>query len=278
MIIGVLHPGEMGAAVGAALRTAGQTVVWASSGQSPATAHRAEEAGLEDVGTLEELGRRSDIAIALCPPHAAVDVARAVPRFAGIYVDANAVSPATAGTIAGLVGRCVDGGIVGPPPRRPGTTRLYLSGADAPFVAHLFGGTVVDARVISESLGAASALKMAFAAWTKGTSALLLAARAVARAEGVEELLLDEWRLSLPHLPEQSNAAARSALGKGWRWVGEMGQIAETFAAAGLPDGFHRAAAEIYARSPHGEYAAQDKALERVLAALLENPEGQGLP
>ena len=266
--IGVLHPGEMGAAVGAALRAAGQTVVWASPGRSAATAKRAEEADLEAAGGLEELARRSDVVFALCPPHAAVAVARVFPRFAGIYVDANAVSPATARTIAGLVDRCVDGGIVGPPPRRPGTTRLYLSGADAPFVADLFAGTIVDARVVSENLGAASALKMAFAAWTKGTSALLLAVRAVARAEGVEETLLEEWQLSLPHLPEQSIAAARSALGKGWRWVGEMDEIAGTFSAAGLPDGFHRAAAEIYRRSPRGDYAAEDEALERMLAAL----------
>jgi hypothetical protein len=269
----LLHPGEMGAAVGAALRAAGQTVVWASTGRSAATAKRAEEAGLEDVGALEDLGRRSDVVVSLCPPHAAVEVARAFPHFAGIYVDANAVSPATARTIAGLVGRCVDGGIVGPPPRSPGTTRLYLSGADARLVAGLFDGTVVDTRVVSEDLGAASALKMAFAAWTKGTSGLLLAVRAVARAEGVEETLLEEWRLSLPHLHDQSIAAAQSALGKGWRWVGEMDEIAEAFAAAGLPDGFHRAAAEIYGRSPHGGQADEAEALERVLAALARRPD-----
>jgi hypothetical protein len=278
VIVGLLHPGEMGATVGAALRTAGQTVVWASPGRSAATAKRAEEAGLEDVGALEELGRRSDVVVALCPPHAAVEVARAFPRFAGIYVDANAVSPATARTIASLVGRCVDGGIVGPPPRAPGTTRLYLSGPDAAFVAELFAGTIVDTRVVSADVGAASALKMAFAAWTKGTAALLLATRAVARAEGVEEALLDEWRISLPQLPEQSIAAARSALRKGWRWVGEMDEIAGTFAAAGLPDGFHRAAAEIYRRSPHAEDTDEDAALERVLSALIGTPGARESP
>ncbi len=277
MTIGVLHPGEMGAAVGAALRAADQTVVWASTGRSAATAKRAEAADLEDVGTLEEFGRRSDVIVSLCPPHAAVEVARPFSRFPGVYVDANAVSPATARAIADLVGRCVDGGVVGPPPRRSGTTRLYLSGADAPFVADLFAGTKVDARVVSSNLGAASALKMAFAAWTKGTSALLLAVRAFARAEGVEETLVDEWRLSLPHLPEQSIAAARSALGKGWRWVGEMEEIAAAFTAAGQPDGFHRAAAEIYGRSPHDEHADEDGALERVLAALAGRPDASGL-
>jgi hypothetical protein len=109
---------------------------------------------------------------------------------------------------------------------------------------------------------------MAFAAWTKGTAALLLGIRAVARAEGVEQTLLDEWAISLSHLPEESAAAARSALTKGWRWVGEMNEIADTFVTVGLPDGFQRAAAEIYRRTPH-EPAEGDRSLERVLSALL---------
>jgi len=244
--VGILHPGEMGAAVGAALRTTGATVLWASDGRSAATARRAAKAGLEDAGTVEALVRRSEVIVSLCPPHAAVDVASVARGFDGLYVDANAVSPATARQIAALVGRYVDGGVIGPPPRAPGTTRLYLSGADAPRIAELFAGTTVDARVVSERIGDASALKMAFAAWTKGTAALLLAIRAVAEAEGVEEALLAEWALSFPELPDRSLAAARSARAKGWRWVGEMEEIAATFEADGQPGGFHRAAAEIF--------------------------------
>jgi 3-hydroxyisobutyrate dehydrogenase-like beta-hydroxyacid dehydrogenase len=266
--IGVLHPGEMGAALGAALRAKGETVLWASSGRSPATLDRAREAGLEDVVTLEELARRSEVIVAVCPPHAAVGLARSIPSFAGVYLDANAVSPTTARKIAGLVSRYVDGGIIGPPPRDGGTTRLYLSGDEASLVADLFAGTIVQARVVSEHDAAASAVKMTFAAWTKGTAALLLAIRAVARLEGVEETLLDEWRTSLPQLPDQSAAAARSALSKGWRWVGEMTEIADTFVEAGLPDGFHRAAAEIYRRSPRAPAGDDAKNLERVLAAI----------
>jgi 3-hydroxyisobutyrate dehydrogenase-like beta-hydroxyacid dehydrogenase len=266
MAIGLLHPGEMGAAVGAALRAKGETVLWASSERSAATAERARTAGLEAVEAVEELARRSDVIIVLCPPAAAVEVASSVPRFAGIYVDANAVSPATARTISGLVGRYVDGGVVGSPPREPGSTRLYLSGVEAAFVAELFAGTIVDARVVSEDVAAASAVKMAYAAWTKGTAALLLAIRALARVEGVEETLLEEWRASLPELPDRSVAAARSALAKGWRWVGEMDEIADTFAAGGLPEGFHRAAAEVYRRSPHAP--VDEESLETVLASL----------
>jgi 3-hydroxyisobutyrate dehydrogenase-like beta-hydroxyacid dehydrogenase len=267
--VGLLHPGEMGAAIGSVLRAKGKTVLWASEGRTDSTVRRARNAGLEDVRGAEELTRRSDVIICLCPPHAAVEVASALPPFAGIYVDANAISPSTARLVAEQVGAFVDGGVVGSPPRTAGTTRLYLSGGDAHQVADLFADTIVQVVVVSAEPGDASAVKMVYAAWTKGTSALLLAIRAVARAEGVEETLLDEWRMSLPRLPDQSLAAARSALAKGWRWVGEMDEIAETFAAAGLPDGFHRAAADIYRRAPRATDA--DESLERVLAALLDS-------
>ena len=249
----------MGAAIGATLRGVGETVLWASAGRSAATAERAQQAGLEDVGSVQELSQRCDLLICLCPPHAAVAVAEAVPPFSGIYVDANAISPARAHAIAGRVGRYVDGGVIGPPPSSPGTTRLYLSGLEAGSVAEIFAGTTLEATVVSDQPGVASALKMAYAAWTKGSAALLLATRAVARADGVEEALLREWRKSLPHLEEQSAAAARSALRKGWRWIGEMEEIAQTFAAADLPDGFHLAAAEMYRRAANEAVDADNR-------------------
>jgi 3-hydroxyisobutyrate dehydrogenase-like beta-hydroxyacid dehydrogenase len=221
-------------------------VLWASDGRSAETAQRAEDAGLEDAGTVDELARTSDVILSVCPPHAALDVARSVTGFTGVYVDANAISPATAHAVADTVARVVDGGIIGPPPQSLGTTRLYLSGVEADTVAELFAGSAVDARIVSEEVGAASAVKMTYAAWTKGTAALLLAVRSLARSEGVESTLLEEWELSLPELPEHSVRAARSAATKGWRWVGEMEEIAATFASAGLPDGFHLAAADVF--------------------------------
>ena len=178
-----------------------------------------------------------------------MEVARTASGFGGIYVDANAVAPETARTIAGLHERFVDGGIVGPPPDRPGTTRLYLSGGEADEVAALFAGTNVDARVISGEPGAASALKAAYAGWTKGSAALLLTARELARAEGVEDALLAEWRLSLPELEQRLAGAERSARRKGWRWIGEMEEIARSMAAQDLPTGFHEAAAEVFRKT-----------------------------
>jgi 3-hydroxyisobutyrate dehydrogenase-like beta-hydroxyacid dehydrogenase len=180
--------------------------------------------------------------------------------FGGLYVDANAVSPATAREVAGIVAASgagyVDGGIIGTPPVAPGFIRLYLSGPRAGEVRELFENSPVDAMVVDRGLvggggdvGAASAVKMAYASWTKGSAALLLAARALARAEGIEDVLLAEWGLSQPGLEARADGAARSAASKGWRWVAEMEEIAATMAAAGLPAGFHQAAAEIYRSS-----------------------------
>lgn len=250
--VGLLHPGEMGAALGGALGRRSHEVLWASAGRSEATSRRAEAAGLNDVGSVENLADRSEVILSVCPPHAAREVANSVADAAGLFVDANAIAPATARAIAAERddSKFVDGGIIGPPPREAGTTRLYLSGAGAAVVAELFEDTPVDARVLSTDVGHASALKMTYAAWTKGTAALVLAIGAVAEAEGVQEPLLEEWRLSLPDLPEALERAARAAAAKGWRWVGEMEEIASTFAAAGLPDGFHLAAAEVFRQRP----------------------------
>ena len=132
--VGVLHPGEMGAEVGAAAVAAGAEVLWAPEGRSPDTGERAGAAGLEPA-SLAELLRRCEVVLSVCPPHAALDAAREVADlgFRGVYVDANAVSPATAReiseTVEGGGARYVDGGIIGPPPREPGKTVLCLSGA-----------------------------------------------------------------------------------------------------------------------------------------------------
>ena len=281
-VIGLLHPGEMGAAVGRCLTGAGHAVLWASEGRGPQTAARARAAGLDDAGTAAEVADRADVIFSICPPHAALDVAWAVQGFGGLFIDANAISPATAREVALMVeeggATYIDGGIIGSPPTSPspstaaGTTRLYLSGPQADAVRGLFDGTALDARVITAGLWSASAVKMAYAAWTKGTAALLLAARALARAEGVEDALLAEWTLSQPSLADRAQGAARSATAKGWRWVAEMEEIAASMAAAGLPDGFHQAAAEIFRRSPRAEPGALDaldgEAVDLVLAAI----------
>ena len=263
----------MGSSVGAAAKAGGSRVVWASAGRSEATKARAGADGLEDVGTLAELVEQSDIIISICPPSAAEGVARQVIalKFKGIYVDANAISPETARAIANLFqdagASFVDGGIIGPPARAQGSTRLYLSGEQAEPVAAFFAVSPLNAIALVGEIGKASALKVAYAAWTKGTSALLLAVRAFARAEGVEQDLFQEWALSQPELAKRTDSMIMRTPQKAWRFAGEMNEIASAFGSAGLPEGFHQAAEEIYARLEAFKGVAQAES-EEVLAAL----------
>jgi 3-hydroxyisobutyrate dehydrogenase-like beta-hydroxyacid dehydrogenase len=236
----------MGAAIGAVLVERGDEVLWCPQGRSEETARRAAGAGLKSVDDL----RDAEVILSVCPPHAALEVARSLQGTPALVIDANAVSPMTAAQIGELLGdRWVDGGIVGPPPRRAGTTRLYLSGPHALEASLLFEETRLEPVVLTGSPVAASAVKMAYAAWTKGSAALLLAALDSATANGVEDALRAEWGRSQPGLDARLEGAADSAATKGWRWVGEMNEIAATFAAAGLPSGFHEAAAEMFERA-----------------------------
>jgi 3-hydroxyisobutyrate dehydrogenase-like beta-hydroxyacid dehydrogenase len=274
--IGLLHPGEMGAAIGAAARAGGARVIWSSAGRGAETRGRAETAGLEDVGSVSALVGASATILSVCPPHAALDVAREVAAcgFAGVYVDANAVSPGTAEEVGRVVGKTgatfVDGGIIGRPPRKPGESRLYLSGAGAGAVARWFAGGGFDAVVVPGGPGAASALKMAYAAWTKGTSALIMTIRALARAHGVDDALIREWERSQPDLPARSEKAVHDTARKAWRFVGEMDEIAASLADAGLPDGFYRAAGEIYRRLEGYKDVTEPPAVAEALTRLID--------
>lgn len=279
--VGLLHPGEMGAAVGGCLVSVGHEVLWDPAGRSRATTGRALASELTGV-TFDRIIAKSSVILSICPPHAAIEVAQQVTAagYTGCYVDANAISVATAEQVAAVVTAAgasyVDGGIIGQPPEVAGYTRFYLSGPQANEVRALFNRSRLDARIAEGPPYAASAVKMAYAAWTKGSSALLLAARALARAGGVERTLLAEWQLSQPNLAAQSERSATAAAAKGWRWIGEMEEIAASMSAAGLPEGFHEAAAELYDRAsradiPVGRRTATTarETLDTIMSALM---------
>jgi len=276
--IGVLHPGEMGATVGASARAGGSRVLWASEGRSAQTRERAAAAGLEDARTLASLCAASGVILSVCPPHSALDLARVVAAqgFSGVYVDGNAVSPGTAREIGRIIERggatFMDGGIIGPPARARGTTRLYLSGAEAGWIARLFAQGPLEAITLDGGPGAASALKMAYAAYTKGTAALLVSIRALAIQAGVDQALLDEWALSQKDLGARSERAAGETARKAWRFTGEMAEIAATFDDAGLPDGFFRAAAKIYESLAGYKDAPGKPSMSEVAKALAGRP------
>jgi 3-hydroxyisobutyrate dehydrogenase-like beta-hydroxyacid dehydrogenase len=271
--IGFLHPGAMGISLAASAQNSGFRAHWASAGRSPATQARAHEHQLIDAGDLKALVRRCQALVSICPPHAAEDVARQVSEigFGGLYLDANAISPLKAQRIGAVVtaggAEFVDGGVLGGPAWEPGRTWLYLSGRRAEDAARFFRAGPLETERIGPSPGQASALKMCFAAYTKGSTALLCAILGAADSLEVRDWLEVQWARNGSDFADQARERARRVTAKAWRFQGEMEEIAATFEMAHMPGGFHTAAAEIYRRLS-GFKNAQTPELEAVLDAL----------
>jgi 3-hydroxyisobutyrate dehydrogenase-like beta-hydroxyacid dehydrogenase len=274
--IGILHPGEMGISIAASAQNGGCEVYWVSEGRGPTTRERAARFGLNDGGTLEALCAQCEIVISVCPPHAAESLARDVlaAGFKGLYVDANAIAPQRTVKIGETMSAAgvtfVDGGIIGFPAWKPGTTCLYLAGPRASEVAACFSAGPLDTKVLGTAVGKASALKMCYAANTKGTVALLAAILATAETLGVREELFEQWKHDDPALPEQVYKRVQANTPKAWRFVGEMEEISRTFREAGVPGEFHAAAANIYQRLARFKDARTAPTLEDILSALTE--------
>ncbi|MGA4803506.1 DUF1932 domain-containing protein [Streptomyces lavendulocolor] len=252
--VGILHPGSMGAAVAACAATNAAAVLWCETERSTATAARAARFGLTPVTELAELLDRSDIVISLCPPAAAEDMARDVVmhRFAGVYVEANAINPERVRRIAGLLepdATVVDGGVVGSPPVRGKTPTLYLSGpvGETERIEALFADTAVQTAVLGTKVGQASALKLSYAAFQKTSRVLVALAVGMAREHGVDQELIEvASRRTDSYLAEPEYVAKTAA--RAWRWGPELEEAADTLAAAGLPPEMLRAAASTLAR------------------------------
>jgi 3-hydroxyisobutyrate dehydrogenase-like beta-hydroxyacid dehydrogenase len=271
MNVGLLSPGEMGSAVAVTLREQGVTVLTCLEGRSARTRDLAERDQLEVAPTLADLVLASDVILSIVPPASALDVARAVTaaiRATGarpLYVDCNAVSPSTVRAVAATVGgEVVDIGIIGSPPRGQGTTRFYASGPQA---SHLeLPG--LDVRPIGEEVGTASALKMCYAALTKGFTALATELLVAARLLGVNDELAKELADSqaqhhatmarqIPRMPSVAH-----------RWIGEMEEIAKTFADLGLTPRILEGAADLYrfaASTPVGAERPETRDMRRGL-------------
>ncbi|MFD4260765.1 DUF1932 domain-containing protein [Streptomyces sp. NPDC058534] len=252
--VGILHPGSMGAAVAACAATNADAVLWCETGRSTASAARAVRFGLTPVVELAELLDRSDIVVSLCPPAAAEDLAHDVAehRFAGVYVEANAVSPVRTQRIAALLSptaTVVDGGVVGSPPVGGKAPTLYLSGPAevTPCIEALFADTAVQAVVLGTEVGKASALKLSYASFQKTSRLLVALAVGMAREHGVDRELIEvASRRTDSYLAEPEYVAKTAA--RAWRWGPELEEAADTLAAAGLPPEMLRAAASTLAR------------------------------
>ena len=269
----------MGAAVAAQAAAGGAVVHWLPEGRGPATRRRAEALDLRPAADLAVLAASCDLIISVCPPAAAVDVARSVAAvsFTGIYLDANAISPDHSREIAALLGErgatVVDGGIVGPPPQRAGTTRLYLSGPEpaVEYVRDVFTGTAIAPTVLPGPVGRASALKLAFASYNKISYVLAAQSCALAADHGVLDELLELTAEALPGTPLGRPEQLVTAGPRAWRWAPEMQEVAAACVGAGIPPELAMAAAALLERwSAHKDDA--EVTLDQLISDLRNSP------
>jgi len=273
----------MGSAMAKSLARGGAHVVATLEGRSERTARLAERADVEILPNLHALVGQADVILSIVPPEAATAVAKAVCNAAkgasnALFVEMNAIAPETVlqieSAVSGVGLETIDGSISGPPPWRPGTTRIYLSGQRAHEIAALpFDG--VDRIVVGDGVGAASAVKMSTASVYKGSTAILLQALRSAHTNGVLEHVLRDLRAAAPELVANVERRLAMAASKSERYVGEMHEIARTQSGAGLTPALFEAMAEVYAslaQAPAAERPpeeiADDKSLPPILDAM----------
>jgi 3-hydroxyisobutyrate dehydrogenase-like beta-hydroxyacid dehydrogenase len=253
--VAVISPGDMGSAVGRRLREGGLRVVTSLAGRTERTRALTASSGIEDAGSLAAAVGQADVLLSILPPGRALELGEAVGRDPGpLYVDCNAISPATARAIGSAVGeRYVDAGIIG----SPDAPRFYASGPHAAELAEL----PLDVRVLDGEIGQASALKMCYAALTKGLTALLTESMVTADALGVSEALRSELADSQPMFLAGARHGLPGMVPKAYRWIAEMEQIATTFEAAGLSPRMLLGAADVYRMVEEARSAAGGGAL-----------------
>ena len=282
LTVGLLSPGDMGHAVGQMLIQHGARVLTCLEGRSERTRGLAARAGIEAVASYEHLVRNVDLMLSILVPAEAENAARAVARALKdtgeriVYVDCNAIAPATVArigeTIQGAGSRFVDAGIIGGPPKKPGTTRFYCSGPDTDAFETL-GDYGLDVRVAGSEIGQASGFKMCYAAQTKGFAALATELLVAARRMGLYDALVQELELSQA---DRYAALARSLPGmpvKARRWVGEMEEIAKTFEHLNLTPKIYQGAADMYrlvSATPLADETPENMDRGRTLAQVID--------
>jgi 3-hydroxyisobutyrate dehydrogenase-like beta-hydroxyacid dehydrogenase len=253
--VGLMTPGDMGQAVAMQIKARGFSVATALDGRSARSRALAQEAGLSDVGSIARLVAECDVVLSVMNPGAALDFARAAAgalRAAGkrtLIVDCNAIAPDTVHEVARLIensgGRFLDGGIIGPPPRRKARTNLYVSGPGADDLTAL-AGPQLAVHIVSDRIADASALKMCYGALNKGTQALWLEVLIAAQRLGVDRLLEDQLRRSRADLLDWALSQFPILPPKAYRWVPEMLEISRTLENAGITPKVFQGAADIY--------------------------------
>ena len=253
--IGLMSPGDMGQAIAQQLKQKGYNVCTALDQRSARTKALAQQAGLTDVGSVAKLTEQCELILSVMNPGAALEFAGEVAQALNVnrrkllFTDCNAIAPVTMHEInkkiAAAGGRCIDAGIIGPPPRGSAKMQFYVSGPEALELEQLATPQII-VHVLSERVGDASAIKMCYAAMNKGMIALVVELLVAARRLGVDEALEARFMKTHAAIFEQVIAGLPPTPPKAHRWVPEMLEIAQTFESVGLTPRMFEGAAAMY--------------------------------
>ena len=280
--VAIVATGEMGNAVGRLLREGGAVVTTCLAGRSARTQKLAEQAGITAVADDDRLVAGADVFLSIIPPGESVAlaerVAKAIKQTGAkpVFVECNAVSPATVRRVAEIIGptgaTLVDVGIIGPPPAKGNATKFYASGPRAP----AFDGLKqcgLDVRWVSATVGDASALKMCYGGITKGLQALATSMMISAKRHGVDQALSAELADSQAALLGWLDRSVTRMPPKAYRWVAEMEEGAATLETVGLPHQTMQGAARLYdwiARTPLGKETPETRDQGKTRAAMID--------
>jgi 3-hydroxyisobutyrate dehydrogenase-like beta-hydroxyacid dehydrogenase len=253
--IGFMTPGDMGQAVAMQIKAKGFTVCTALGKRSERSRKMAAEIGLVDLGSIAKMTAECDLIMSVMNPGAGLEFAtEAAAAIKGqshkpVFIDCNAIAPDTMHAIDKVIrdagARCLDGGIIGPPPRGGAKTNLYVSGPGAGDLKQL-ENEFLRVHILTEKLGDASAVKMCYSAFNKGTQGLVLETLMAAQRLGVADIVEQQLRASRAEALESFLKALPQLPPKAYRWVPEMYEIARTFEGVGMTPRIFQGQADMF--------------------------------
>jgi 3-hydroxyisobutyrate dehydrogenase-like beta-hydroxyacid dehydrogenase len=190
-----------------------------------------------------DLAAQSDFIVSAVTASQAVTVAetcaKAVKQGAW-FLDFNSASPGAkqraAAMIDGAGGRYVEGAVMTSIPPYRIKVPLLLGGGDAATLAPLLVELGFAAKVASNKLGVASAVKMCRSVMIKGLEAMVIESFTTARAYGVEDAVLASLKETFPGIDWEKQGAYffQRVIEHGRRRSEEVREVAETVREIGL--------------------------------------------
>src|SRR5579863_6397295 len=203
----------------------------------------AKQHGVALTASHGDLAAQSDLLVSAVTASQAAPVAKACAgavKQGAWFLDFNSASPGAKQRAAGMIdaagGRYVEGAVMTSVPPYRIKVPLLLGGGGAAALAPLLNELGFSAKVASDKLGVASAVKMCRSVMIKGFEAMVIEGFTTARAYGVEDALLASLKETFPGIDWEKQGAYffQRVIEHGRRRSEEVREVAETVREIGL--------------------------------------------